>query len=169
MSNPDDWAKAFARQADADLTAWELYQRYPQAVAAECHKLLFLQMACEKLCKAHLVRSGVYRPEDVQRSHGFIQKHLPVIMKQAIANSGEFPGNIRWAMSQIRQLCGEIEILNPAIDRAGQRPDNCEYPWESGATVLSPLDHGFFPTQLLTAKHGRTFMKLLREVTNQNL
>ncbi|MGH7139873.1 MAG: hypothetical protein ACREHD_29390 [Pirellulales bacterium] len=75
MSTPDDWAKGFGRQADADLRAWELYQQYPQAVAAECHKLLFLQMACEKLCKAHLIRSGIHKPEDVQRSHGFIQKH----------------------------------------------------------------------------------------------
>lgn len=168
MSTADDWAKAFARQADADLKAWELYQRHPQAAAAECHKLLFLQMACEKLRKAHLLRSGVYKPEEVQRSHGFIQKHLPSIMKQGIANSGEFPRNVPWAMSQIRQLCGEIEILNPAVDRAGRRPDNCEYPWESGGDVASPLDHDFFPTQLLTARHGRTFMKLLRRAIDHN-
>lgn len=113
MSAPDDWAAAFARQADADLTAWELYQKHPSAVAAECHKLLFLQMACEKLCKAHVIRTGVHAPADVQRSHGFIAKHLPSIMKQEIANSHQFPRNLPWAMSQIRQLCGEIEILEP--------------------------------------------------------
>lgn len=61
MSSRDDWAHAFARQADADLRAWELYQKYPQAAAAECHKLLFLQMACEKLCKAHVIRAGIQR------------------------------------------------------------------------------------------------------------
>ncbi len=169
MSTPDDWANAFARQADADLTAWELYQEYPKAVFAECHKLLFLQMACEKLCKAHVIRVGVHRPEEVQSSHGFIEKHLPSILRQEIANSQEFPKNREWAISQIRQLCGEIEILNPAMKRANRRPDNCEYPWEAGQQVVSPLDHKFFPTQLLTAGHGRTFLRLLRRAIDRNL
>ncbi len=169
MSKPDDWANAFARQADADFRAWELYQTFPDAVAAECHKLLFLQMACEKLCKAHVIRTGIHKPEDVQNSHGFIEKHLPSIMKREITISNEFPGNSVWVMSQIRRVCGEIEILNPAIKRDNRRPDNCEYPWESGENVLSPLDHSFIPTQLLTAGYGRTFVKLFRRVINQNL
>ncbi len=166
MSSVDDWTTAFARQADADLRAWELYQEYPRAAAAECHKLQFLQMACEKLCKAYVIRAGIHAPADVQGSHGFIVKHLPSIMKQEIANNQEFPKNRSWVMSQIRQLCGEIEILNPAMKRGNRRPDNCEYPWESGARVVSPLDHKFFPTQLLTASHGRTFLRLLRRAIN---
>jgi hypothetical protein len=53
VSENADWVKAYARQADKDFVAWELYEKHPEAVAAECHKLHFLQMACEKLCKAH--------------------------------------------------------------------------------------------------------------------
>ena len=34
MSEADDWSLHFARQADADLRALELYERYPDAVAA---------------------------------------------------------------------------------------------------------------------------------------
>ncbi len=169
MSTPVDWAKAFARQADADFRAYELYQKWPDAVAAECHKLLFLQMACEKLCKAHVIRAGIHTPHEVQSSHGFVQKHLPTIMRQEIANSGAFPKKASWATSTIRQLSGEIEILSPAMDRAGQRPDNCEYPWDADNKVLSPLDHQFFPTQLLTAAFGRTFLKLLRRSINNNV
>ena len=30
----------------------------PEAVAEECHQFLFLQMACEKLCKAYLFQGG---------------------------------------------------------------------------------------------------------------
>jgi hypothetical protein len=149
MSTPDDWAKAFARQANVDFTAWELYQRHPSAVAAECHKLLFLQMACEKLCKAHVLRAGIHRQE--------------------IAISGKFPKNVTWATSMIKQLCGEIEILNPAMKRGNLRPDNCEYPWEAGGKVLSPLGHKFFPTQLLIAPLGRTFLTLLRRAIDRNL
>lgn len=169
MSIPADWASAFARQADADFRAWQLYQEHPKAVAAECHQLLFLQMACEKLCKAHVIRAGILKPAEVQTSHGFIEKHLPSIIKQQIANSHAFPKDLNWVMSQVRQLCGEIEILSPAMKRGNKRPDNCEYPWEAGDRVLSPLDHRFLPTQLLTAKHGRTFLKLLRRVIDQNL
>ena len=58
MSQPADWALAYAQQAKADFRAWELYEQHPEAVVAECHQLLFLQMACEKLCKAHLIQSG---------------------------------------------------------------------------------------------------------------
>jgi len=125
-------------------------------------------MACEKLCKAHVIRAGIHKPDDVQSSHGFIEKHLPSIMKQEIANSGAFPKNRTWAMSNIKHLSGEIEILNPAMKRGNHRPDNCEYPWEAGDKILSPLDHHFFPTQLLTAPFGRTFRKLLRRAINQN-
>ncbi len=71
MSEPADWALAYARQADADLRAWELSEQHPDAVAAECHRLLFLQMACEKLCKAYLIQGGAV-PGHLQTSHGYI-------------------------------------------------------------------------------------------------
>lgn len=169
MTAANEWAKAYARQADADFTAWELYEKNPKAVVAECHKLLFLQMACEKLCKAHVIRTGIHAPDEVQTSHGFVAKHLPSIMRQEIAISGEFPKNSAWAISQIRQLSEEIEILNPAMTRDNKRPDNCEYPWEYGGKVLSPLDHSFAPTRLVTASYGRAFIKLLRRAINGNL
>jgi hypothetical protein len=46
-------------------------------------------------------------------------------------------------MVHIRHLAKEIEVLNPAVRRDGQRLDNCEYPWEFGDLVISPLDWGF--------------------------
>jgi hypothetical protein len=90
MSEPADWALAYARQASADLEAWELYGRYPEAVAEECHKLLFLQMACEKLCKDYLIRTGA-RPGDLQASHGYIARPLPVVIRREIIDSGQNP------------------------------------------------------------------------------
>jgi len=62
-----------------------------------------------------------------------------------------------------RHLANEIEVLNPAVDRDGQRPDNCEYPWEdNNGVVRSPLDWTFQPSHLLTAPAGRTFLKIVR-------
>ena len=53
--------------------------------------------------------------------------------------------------------------MNPAVNRNGLRPDNCEYPWENGAQALhSPLDWTFSPLRLLRGPFGPTFVKLLR-------
>jgi hypothetical protein len=62
-----------------------------------------------------------------------------------------------------RQIANEIEVLNPAMDRNGQRLDNCEYPWEdANQAIRSPLDWSFIPDKLLLTRHGRTFLKLVR-------
>lgn len=168
MNAPDDWATAFARQADADFRAWELAEKHPESVAAECHKLLFLQMACEKLCKAYLLGVGT-PPESLQASHGYIANPLPVIVKQQILHMGLDLGRMKGVLEKVRHLTREIEILSPAIRRGGQRPDNCEYPWECGDRVVSPLDWSFSTSRLCTESAGRTFLKLVREAINRIL
>jgi hypothetical protein len=51
-----------------------------------------------------------------------------------------------------KHLAREIELLSPAVTDDGQRPDNCEYPWEdAGAQLHVPLDWTFAPSGLLTA------------------
>ena len=62
-----------------------------------------------------------------------------------------------------RHLAAEIEVMNPAVDRNGQRPDNCEYPWENGALALhSPLDWDFNALHLLRDRFGPSFVKILQ-------
>jgi hypothetical protein len=161
MSGSADWALAYARQAAADFRAWELYEQHPEAVAAECHKLLFLQMACEKLCKAHLIRTGA-EPEDVRRKHGSIGKHLRTIIREQIIHTGQDPRKVRGLLTLVGHLAEEIEVLNPAMKRGERRPDNCEHPWEAGDRVISPLDWPFHPLRLVTARGGPTFIKLLK-------
>lgn len=161
MSDPVDWALAYARQAQADFRAWELAERHPDAVADECHKLLFLQMACETLCKAYLIRAGA-RPEDLQGSHGYTAKHLPGIVRRQIIGTGGNPDRMRGVLALTRHLAAEIELLNPAVRRGGARRDNCEYPWEAGGKVISPLDWTFQPLQLVAVRGGPTFVKLLK-------
>jgi hypothetical protein len=127
MSGPADWVRALARQADADFRAWELFEKNPQALAAECHKLQFLQMACEKLCKAHLIRRGT-PPQDLRGSHGYIANPLPVIIREQARRLRRNLDGMQRVLAQIRLLAAEIELLNPAVRRDGRRPDNCEYP-----------------------------------------
>jgi hypothetical protein len=163
MSDPADWARCYARQADADLKAWEYYETHPEAATAECHKLLFLQMACEKLCKAHLIQSGT-PPASLQTSHGYVATPLPAILLQLLLDLKQDRRRVRGVLVALRHLCSEIELLSPAVDRNGQRPDNCEYPWEDGRGVVhSPLDWSFHPTRLCIAPAGRIFLKALRQ------
>jgi hypothetical protein len=75
MAMAQEWADGFARQADADFHAWEFFEADSQFPAPPCHKLLFLQMTCEKLCKAHMIRSGT-NPNDVITTHRVIAKNL---------------------------------------------------------------------------------------------
>ena len=164
MSNRVAWVQALARQADADFTGWELYQKNPAAVATECHKLLLLQMACEKLCKAHLVNTGA-DPNELRRSHGYTKTQLPRIIRAEMSfvdTSKERNAKLKNVVSFTRRLAGEVEILSPAVKRGGQREDNCEYPWEVDGRVFSPLDHSFSPSQLLLEEGGRAFLKALR-------
>jgi hypothetical protein len=161
MSSPEDiWANAFARQADVDLKIWE-ERDPPLLVAHECHRLLLLQMACEKLAKAHLLDAGNDSTR-LQKSHAVIRKHLPLIIEQTLRSLDHDPRKWRELLRWVRQLSGEIELLNPAIQRSN-RPDNCEYPWEVAGQIFSPIDHSFNVTSLLGRnQYGPTFFKLLR-------
>jgi hypothetical protein len=160
MATDAEWALGYARQADADFRTWEALQI--RSDVAACHKLLFLQMACEKLCKAHLIQAGTSASQ-VQASHGYIANPLPVVIRQQIARLKPDMKGMQGVLIFARHIANEIELLNPAIDRDGRRPDNCEYPWEDGNyAIRSPLDWTFAPSRLLTQRYGVTFLKLLR-------
>jgi hypothetical protein len=111
--------------------------------------------------QAALIRAGT-PPEALQASHGYIANPLPIIIRQHILDSGQDPNRMRGVLSLVRHLAGEIEVLNPAVRRDGHRPDNCEYPWEAGEEVVSPLDWTFHPLRLVTVRGGPTFIKLLK-------
>ncbi len=165
MSTTKDWVRGYARQADVDLHAHELYANHPVALAAECHKLLFLQMACEKVCKSYLIRGGA-QPWSVQSSHAHIAGPLPGILRQRMLKVGYDARKIESLVTKFRHIAREIELLNPAVDDAGKRPSNCEYPWPSGDQVITPRDHRFEISRLLLEPAGVTFRKRLRDAIN---
>jgi hypothetical protein len=160
MSTPDEWARAYARQADADFKTWDVLRQ--DSTVPLCHALLFLKMACEKLCKAHLIRTGG-DPERFQASHAYVANPLPVIIKQRLLTRRNKKGLTDF-LKHVRHLAFEIEMLAPAVRRGGKRPDNCEYPWDDDGGVLhSPLDWTFAATGLLATRNGRRFLEILRE------
>lgn len=160
MRTANEWGGAFARQAKADFEAWKRLQGITGI--AQCHKLHFLQMACEKLAKGHLCKAGA-DPYRLQSSHAYLAKNLPIIARQELVRiSGKRPDEWDYVLRQIRHLARKIEILSPSVDDDGKRPDNCEYPWEDSAGKLHvPAEHTFTNLTLLTAPAGRIFLKIL--------
>ncbi|CAN5186621.1 hypothetical protein BH10PLA2_BH10PLA2_28020 [soil metagenome] len=160
MATAAQWAVGYIRQAHADFQAWEAISQAEET--CECHIMLFLQMACEKLCKTHLILAGT-PPASLQSSHGYIANPLPVVIREQLIVMRRDLNGMAGVLIYSRHVAAEIELLNPAVNRARQRPDNCEYPWEDGMGELrSPLDWTFHPSKLLTDPTGRTFLKLLR-------
>lgn len=159
MATPDEWGTAYALQAQADFAAWDWLQ---DAELPECQKLHFLQMACEKLTKAHLCKAGT-DPKNVQSSHAYTKKNLPVVLRDQLVLQNVKSKVVKDILKYAKRLAGEIELLAPAVDEGGKRPDNCEYPWEDKQQKLwAPISYTFFTEQLLTEPHGRTVLKLIK-------
>lgn len=162
MSTSAQWQQGFARQSAADFTMWSRLQTAKDV--PECHKLHFLQMACEKLSKAHLCQAGA-DPYSLQASHAYIAKQLPIVVKEQMRRlTGRDLRKFNPRMKQVKLLCREIELLAPSVDDGGRRPDNCEYPWElSDGMLRVPTEHNFPGLSLLRGPVGQTLLKCVNE------
>jgi hypothetical protein len=161
MSSADDWQRAYARQARADFETWEKLQE--RSDIPLCHKLQFLQMACEKLAKAHRVETGT-DPDSVQRTHAVFAKAFPPIAKYHYARMGRSPARYDPQRGPMRQLAREIELLSPAVNDDERRHDNCEYPWElQNKQLRVPAEFSFPNLRLLTDPVGRNMLKIVHE------
>ncbi len=95
---------------------------------------------------------------------------LPVVIRAQLEFMGENLRARAGLLNLSRHLAAEIEVMNPAVDRNGQRPDNCEYPWEDDQQVLhSPLDWQFNPLQRLRDRFGPSFVKVLQLASDRAL
>ena len=151
-----DWPRAFARQACSDFAARDRLLEHGDL--PQCHQLHYLQMAMEKVAKAHYMARGD-DPGALQRSHGYIAKAIPIIVQDALSRTPG--GKPPWIMRAVRTLALRIERLAPAIDAGRSVPSNCEYPWENAAgAVIVPAEHDFEID--LHQKVAITMMKTVR-------
>jgi|GEM_PF-564409 len=159
------WSIAWARQAEADLEARAVLARGGSPLCEQSH---LLQMACEKLCKAFLCSHGS-RPEDLQRSHAYVSKTLPVVVRQALfAGPGRRARQHTRFLKHTALLAREIELLAPAVRDGGRRPDNCEYPWaDAKGNVISPIDHAFPGLAILRQPLGGRILKILTDIVHR--
>ena len=159
MSTPLIWQRAYARQAKADWAAYEVLRAATDL--PQCQSLHFLQMACEKLCKAYLCSQKV-EPRFLQTSHGFIAGNLPEIFKDRRRRLKLRPlHQYSTLLKQVYNLAREIELLAPTVDNQ-RRPDNCEYPWEDGAgSIVVPAEYPFATLSMLSEMAGQDLLKII--------
>jgi hypothetical protein len=150
-----DWARAYAKQALSDLDARE---KLESAGVHKCHRLHFLQMAAEKLCKAYLATSNGH--DNVRKTHAYVERNLPLIARHfyRAANNSMIS---RWEISEIRKIAHEVEVLAPVCDDGGTRQDNVEYPWEDPqGNVRTPSEYNF--PNLDDGPTNKAIVKLIR-------
>ena len=156
---PATWSEALAAQAASDLAAYEFLS---SSSLPSSHRLHYLQMWLEKLCKAYL-----WKPHSVELElrvrHNVIAKVLPRLIAEhwrriGFANSPD--------LSDIRSLCREIDLLHPQVDDGERRLDNVEYPWrgKSGSPEI-PAQWGFPIASRLYTPSGRLLLKAADRLT----
>lgn len=115
-------SEAFAAQAASDLDAYDVLAG---STLPSSHRLHYLQMWLEKLCKAYL-----WLPEatadELRNKHNVVDKILPRMIGEHWRRIGF---EQRPDIASIRQICREIDLLHPQVDDNDRRPDNVEYPW----------------------------------------
>jgi hypothetical protein len=136
--NDDGWTRAYAKQALSDLDAREALV---SAGCHKCHRLHFLQMAAEKVCKAYLVKTNGH--DHLKKTHACVKNVLPQLARSFFSNTNQNSAAKINRVKAVKRFAAEIEVLAPACAEGG-REDNCEYPWEElTGDVRVPCEFGF--------------------------
>lgn len=161
------YATAFLKQSDADLRTYVRLSSLEEI--PRCHRLQFLQMACEKLAKARLVAT-LAAEHDKLLSHKYIATTFKAMIQFYLGNHESFES---WSKPRRRAyskglegLAREIEQLSPADkdQEGGPRPDNCEYPWAwaPDQPFIAPADYSFPLLAQLEQSTGTELLRLVR-------
>jgi hypothetical protein len=115
--------RLFLVQARSDIAVFELLRNHPELRALPaCHALHYLQMAKEKLGKAHLWKHG--RPK---QSHQAFVSFLNGLKTDRMAQSrlGYKGWNQHWEQTLRKSvlLAGRIENLAPDLSLNGPNPE----------------------------------------------
>jgi hypothetical protein len=155
-------AEAFRNQALSDLNAYEAL--VPTQLPTS-HRLHYLQMWLEKLCKAYLWLPKV-QAEDLRTRHQVVGAVLPRLVAERWRRLKAFQGQ-RPDMAAIRALCRDVDLLHPQVHDGGRRPDNVEYPWEANGTWVVPAETKFDLARKLSRNPGRALLKAAVQLTRE--
>ena len=152
---------AFGAQAASDLEAYEFPS---QGTLPTSHRLHYLQMWLEKLCKAYLWLPDS-AADDLRFKHQVVEKVLPRLIGEHWRRIGY---EQRPDLISIRQLCREVDLLHPQVDDNGRREDNVEYPWiGASGDAFVPARWKFPLVSRLSSPSGRLLLKGAISLTRQ--
>lgn len=152
------FAEAFRQQAESDLLAYEALVATQLPVS---HRLHYLQMWLEKLCKAYLWLPDA-NEEDLRTRHQVVAAVLPRLISQRWRRLA-FPQ--RPDIESLRSICREVDLLHPQVHDGGRRPDNVEYPWTSNGQNFIPSAHRFPLARRLYTHPGPLLLKAAVQLT----
>lgn len=155
-------SEAFAAQAASDL---DVYEVLAGSTLPSSHRLHYLQMWLEKLCKAYLwLPEGA--ADELRIRHNVVDKILPRMIGEHWRRIGF---EQRPDIAAIRQICREVDLLHPQVDDNGRRPDNVEYPWiGTSGNAEVPAHWEFSLTRRLYSNSGRLLIKAAVSLTRNS-
>lgn len=147
----DQWSVAYARQGKSDLDAYRiLRQAFLDNRLPVCHSLHYLQMAAEKIAKAHeLGKAGSNKSLDTlttRHTGASIEEFVKTVFKQVRGPAlikAKKTEQLATLMSKIGTLARQLEKCQPAVDKKIS-PQNVEYPWEDSSRISVPCEQRFF-------------------------
>jgi hypothetical protein len=145
--------RLFLVQARTDFAVFQLLVK--ESALPCCHALHYLQMATEKLGKAHAWKDGL--PHNTHRAFvGFLRSLSANRQAQKLLG---FEGqNANWihTIRKSTSLAQQIEDLAPSLAQDGPNP---EYPWPPNAPTVTPAEHTFpVWTEIRETPAGRRFV-----------
>jgi len=146
----EKYARAFAIQGASDF---RLYQNVlcKSDEVETCHKLHYLQMACEKIAKAYMCKDENIAISKIITSHVAFSRFIEGYMRSPLISElyNEKINVLSGRIKQFKSLAREIELLAPAVDQQNN-PHNSEYPWKSGNDIIIPCEYSFSQLRILS-------------------
>ena len=127
-----------------------------------CHRLHYLQMWLEKLCKAYLWLPDETKVE-LRSRHQVVATVLPRLVTERWRKLAAFARKPN--IDSLRRICSEIDRLHPQIDDGGRRPDNVEYPWRDDGKIIVPCNFKFAVVRQIYGSPGRELLKASSKLT----
>ncbi|XZE49444.1 hypothetical protein SH248x_002526 [Planctomycetaceae bacterium SH248] len=133
----------------ADWQAWNFLTTNRSEEISDCHRMLLLFMACEKICKAHKISdaSSNHELSELTKSHKYVELLPELIKKRSGVQRIYYNRSFHEFVSSISN---HIYTSHPSHGNEQGRADNCEYPWLSHDVVRSPLDQEFAALKMLS-------------------
>ena len=155
-----EWDDAYATQARSDFAVYR--GALTQSGVEECHRLHYLQMACEKTAKAYRLRDTDESIEEARRSHVAFSKFIEgYVRSNAVKRRYSGRTDLLRKIDRISRLfASDIERLAPAVDPT-QRPQNAEYPREADGKIVTPCKYDFSDLLRLYKPDGIQFLRFI--------